>query len=90
MPFGYLLAMISEGAGILYTLHTVTTIICYLAASCRSFVAFLKDIQNDVPLLNVCETPNDDHKRLCNIIQLYSDVKELSEILSYLAFIPIF
>lgn len=87
-PFGYLLAMISEGVGIIYTLHTVATIICYMAASCRSFVAILKDIENDVPLLSVGGMSDHSHmlteKRLCKIIQLYSDLKQLGQIHPYI------
>lgn len=74
--------MIFVSASITYTVHLVTTIICYLVASCRSFVAFLEDIKNDVTFLNVGGTSDYSQvmlkQRLCNIIQLYSDVKQLS------------
>lgn len=74
--------MISEGAAITSTLLLVTAIVCYSAGSCQIIVAFLDDIKNDVTFLNVGGTS--DHgqimvkKHLCNIIQLYSDVKQLS------------
>lgn len=76
------MALLAEAAPVFYTLLLVTAIMCFLVGTCWLFIAFLKDIKNDVSLLNVSETSDDRleivAERFCTIIQRFLDITQLS------------
>lgn len=81
-PFGYLIALFIELAAAFAMLFSVLTIICLLVGSCWLFIAFVEDIINDLTQLKIDEKSNatDREMKTCfsNIIQFYSDAKQLS------------
>lgn len=82
-PLGYSIALL-EQAIVAYCACCMTSpVTCFIAGSCWLFVAFVEDITSDLCALNAeIKSTNanqmDVKKRFCEIINLYSDVKQLS------------
>lgn len=52
-PFGYILLLIFYMPGIFCVIYAAVPPICFYAASCLLFIAFVKDIENDLNVLMV-------------------------------------
>lgn len=54
----------------------------FYIGSCWLFISFVKDIKNDLDLLNVAGKSKRSRmkvtERFCDVVQVYSNVKELS------------
>lgn len=81
-PFGYLIAELSETASYLSIVLCRIPILCFFWGSCGLFCLFIRDITSDLELLNVGGASDQSRKkrqeRFGKIIQLHSDVKQLS------------
>lgn len=79
-PFGYFQATLAEAIDIFCVVFNMTPVLGFMLGACLLSIAFIEDIAskfNDLP-------PNEPEtmavkKRFCNVIQLYSSVKELSD-----------
>lgn len=84
MPFGYLIEFFIQCGSTFSVLFIIVAAICHFIGTCWIFVAIIQDISNELHTLNADEEshPNEREwkERLNNIIQLHSDVKQLSEI----------
>lgn len=69
----------------------VPTISFYIG-SCWLFIAFAKDIKNDLDQLHIAGNSKRSHmkvmERFCNNVQAYSNAKELSDKLLYSIVLP--
>lgn len=78
-----MIATIFLSSGFVAALFVLTLTLCFYASSCSLFITFAKDISNDVSFLIVGGQSNRCHRkmkeRFCEIIQLDSNVKQLSE-----------
>lgn len=58
--------------------------ICFLLGCCWLFICFAKEVTNDLSLLNINGRRKRNRfevkQRFCNIVRVYTDVKELSVI----------
>lgn len=82
-PIGYLIVVCILLAGTYATFICVMPIVVFLIGCCWLFIAFVKDISNDLPLLNEFKTCDRQIQQqrieaFCNIIELFSDAKQLS------------
>lgn len=77
-----MIAFFIELFGSFYTTYIVVPFLCLAIGSLSVINAFVKDTSNDLSMLNVTKTSDvSDRKfdqRFCNIIQRFSDAKELS------------
>lgn len=82
-PHGYAIAFVVELCGSFYTTYIVVPYLCLAIGSLSIINAFVKDISNDLSMLNVTKGTDENHskikERFCDIIQRFSDAKELSE-----------
>lgn len=81
-PFGYLLVWLIEILSVFCVLFVLVPMMSTAIGSCWMIIAFIKDILNELTKLNsVCRATHKNlwelKKRLCNIVQLYSETKEL-------------
>lgn len=85
-PLGYLLVLAFYGYGMLCVVTLALPTMCLLMGTCWLFVAFAKDLTNDLHFLNINLPSNSNSLQLrghlCKLIQLYSDIKELSWIIA--------
>lgn len=83
-PSGYFAAWIFQSIGFLCTLFSVPGFNGLYFGSCWLFVAFAKDLANDLPQLNANKAHRQNLHELkshfCRTVQYYSDMKELSGI----------
>ena len=80
-PFGYLLAISAQAAGYFCICSNAPPVIGYMIGSCWLFISFIEDITTEFLLLNSSEASSNQNDKefkenFCNIIQLYSDVKQ--------------
>lgn len=84
-PFGYFIAYSIQCATAFTALCCFIPLLCFLFGSCYLFITFVEDITIDLCHFNATVSTKYSEKMLtknfCNIIQLHSDVKELSNIL---------
>lgn len=82
-PFGYVLEFIAQAIEAYFTLYCVPPVIAFMIGSCWLFCAFIEDITSELHVLSTKSKPNGSHNKMktefCNIIQLHSDVKQLSD-----------
>lgn len=83
-PYGYVIAFMVEVFGSFYATYIVVPYLCLAISSLSIINAFIKDIANDLPMLNVTKASDKNHKkineRFCDIVQRFSNAKELSKI----------
>lgn len=82
-PFGYLIALCIECMAVFSIILTTIPLVCFFIGSCWLCIAFAKDITNDLSLWNLGGlTSNQSHlkckMKLCRIVEIHSDVKQLS------------
>lgn len=78
------MAVLIEATVSFSVVFSASPVICFVVGSSWLFIAFAKDIANEMPTLNVedsieNENQKDANESLCEIIQLYTEVKQLSE-----------
>ena len=82
-PFGYVIATIFITIATFAVLYALTLTLSFYASSCFLFNSFAKDITNNLSVLIVVEQSHRSHRHLkeylCKIIQLNSNVKQLSK-----------
>lgn len=84
-PIGYAIVMLDIVLGDAFSILCAIPTICFCLGSGWFLMSFAEDITNDLRHLNVNKKPRlpDDRRELrlkfCKIIQLYTDVKELSD-----------
>lgn len=73
--------MLGQIAGELSLMLTVPSFMVFFIGSCWSFTSFLDDIANELSSMEVDEIRNTNQQEIrikfCNLVQLYSDVKQL-------------
>lgn len=73
--------MIGQIAGEFCLMLIAPSFMLFFIGSCWSFIHFLDDIANELSCINVDEATNTNkqemRKQFCNIVQLYSYVKQL-------------
>lgn len=84
-PLGYSIAFLLQVIEIFCTCYAASPITCFVVGLCLYVVAFVRDITSDLHALNAVINSTDSNqvevkKRFCDIIKLYTDVKQLSEI----------
>lgn len=82
-PFGYLIVWPIEYLSVFCSYASLPALMCFTVGSCWLVIAFMTDIMSDLTKLNrVCKNARHDawelKVRFRNIIQSYSEVKELS------------
>lgn len=81
-PFGYLIALFIECMAVFSIIQTTIPLTCFFIGSCWILAAFAKDITSDLSGWNVGrllgQRPAIDKMRLCHIVQIHSDTKQLS------------
>lgn len=81
-PFGYLIEFFIQCGATYSVLFSTVTATCHLIGSCWIIVEFVRDISNELIELN--DNTKSEHiecelkERLINIIQLHTDVNQLS------------
>lgn len=83
-PFGYLIIWLIDFVAVFFTFACLAPLMSYAAGSSWAIIAFVTDIMNDVTKINrICKVTRQNtweiKVRFCNIIQLYSEVKQLSD-----------
>lgn len=80
---GYLIAYVGQVVVSFCTVYLSSPVLSFIIGSCWLFGAFINDIKNDLIAFNGIESTNTNQveikKQFCQIVQLYSDVKQLSE-----------
>lgn len=82
--FGYLIALLLEVITAFSVAFTLSMIMCFLSGFCCFVISFVVDITHDLSHSNISdETPTNGDKtvlkeRLCKVVQLHSDIKQLS------------
>lgn len=80
--FGYAFAFCVELSGSFFTSHIVIPYLCLAIATLWVIKSFVKDITNDLPMLNVTKASDANYKMVtenfCAIAQRLSDAKQLS------------
>lgn len=80
-PLGYLVAWLSEFAGIWAIGGTVGTFFNLILGSCWVFIVMAEDIRKDLTTFNTDVEANSKRAHqltcFCHLIQLYSDAKQL-------------
>lgn len=80
--FGYIVALLGQAVPIIGLLLITNQILSFLIGSCWSFISFIDDIANELSCLKLNKASNTNNpemkKNVYNIVQLYSDVKQLS------------
>lgn len=82
-PCGYLIAFLAQTIESFCTVYSACPILCIVVGSCWLFIAFVKDLTSELPVLNAAIKSADERQlnvNFCEIIKLYSDVKQLSEV----------
>lgn len=78
---GYLLAMLSQAAGVFAMILCALTVVAFMIASAWTFTTFIDDITIELTHLNQINSSNvDQHEKKRQffiVTQLYSDVKQL-------------
>lgn len=83
-PSGYLIAFLAQTIESFFTVYSACPILCIVVGSCWLFIAFVRELTSELPTLNAAIKSSDERrhlhvkKQLCEIIELYSDVKQLS------------
>lgn len=80
-PFGYLVAFLIESGAAFAAISSFIPMLSFLSGSCLLFVSFIKDTTADLWLFNVTDPKKSDNKvkvPFFNIIQMHSELKELS------------
>lgn len=81
-PFGYLFAIVPQGIDIFCIVLDVAPVVGFMFGSCMLIIAFVEDITSEFKELStnesLMESQMEMRKRFGNIIQLYSNIKELS------------
>lgn len=87
-PIGYLSLSLFNIIGMFCLIFTSVPILCLLIGSCWLFICFANDITNDLQWLSIGGTTKLKRRRmkevmdrLCKIVQIHSDLKQLSEML---------
>lgn len=79
---GYLVALLAQAFDAYFTLVCAASIICFVVGSCWLFVSFVKDVSQDIFVLNDDKSAKRTHtdllKYYSDLIQAYADVKQLS------------
>lgn len=70
-PIGYIVALFAQTASLVVVLMCATVMIGFLIGSYWSFILFIDDIANEMSCLKLDKTLNG------NMVQLYTDVKQL-------------
>lgn len=83
-PLGYLCVLLLEASESFSIVSVALSAICFLVGSCWMFISFANDMTNNLHLLNIGGKSEENHvkmkERLCNVVNFFSDVKELSDI----------
>lgn len=86
-PIGYTFLIFFNTAAIFCLIICIIPIDCLLIANCWAIICFIKDIGNDLPLLSIGGRSKRNRskvkQRLCDILQPYLDVKQLSDLIYY-------
>lgn len=83
-PFGYLIVWLFETGSVFCTFYNLVPLICLTIGCCWFIIAFMKDIMIEMTKLNRAfklarHNTWELKVRFCNIIELYSEVKQLSK-----------
>lgn len=83
-PFGYLIVLLCETGSSFCILSCLSPLICLAIGSCWTIITFMTDIMHDLSRMNrackvVPQVAWELKKRFYDVIQLYSEVKQLSE-----------
>lgn len=82
-PFGYLVAVLGQAVQVFCIVFNISPFLVFMFGSCLLFIAFVEDITNEFEDLSSIESsPKNDmelKKRFSYVIQLYSEVKQLSD-----------
>lgn len=74
--------MIGQITGEFCLMLCATTFIVFFIGTCWSFISFLDDIAIEMSGMMVVETSDtrqqETRRKFCNVVQLFSDVKQLS------------
>lgn len=86
-PFGCLCQSFFQSAEGFFSLIIVLTLISFLFGSCRLFISFADDIKHNLNALNnvrrAKRKPAQVKQQFCEIVEMFSEVKELSIICKY-------
>lgn len=80
-PFGYSIIFLGQWIGSVSAAGVVVQFLSLVFGSCWFFIFITNDINRDLAAFKTAiETPNENQsdltKRFCNLVQIYSDVKE--------------
>lgn len=79
---GYLVALFTECMAVYSIIQTAIPVPCFFIGSCCLLVAFAKDITSELDFLNIGGLSNEGRAkikiRLCDIVRIHSDAKQLS------------
>lgn len=80
---GYLMALCIEWMAVFSIIQTTIPVMCFFIGSCWLYIAFAKDITNDLNLLDIGGFESNEGRtkiklKLCHIAQIHSDAKQLS------------
>lgn len=80
-PFGYLLAYSSQAAGVFCICYNGTPAVGFMIGSSLLFISFIEDLTTEFQSMSASGPSSNQNgtevkKNFCNIIQLYSDVKQ--------------
>lgn len=83
-----MIGLFAQAISAYYALVCVCSTLCFLVGSIWLFIAFIEDISQELSMLDVDQKidakQTDKLQRFCHVIQLYSDVKQLSDgVISY-------
>lgn len=83
-PFGYCITMLIQSTDVYYSGLCGLPIVCFLIGGCYLLKTIVNDITNDLFRLNTVQKSEKDRINtkilFCNIIQNFSDTKQLSKI----------
>lgn len=81
-PFGFIVAAFGQAAGVFCIVGAVTPVVGFMFGSCMLMIAFVEDIASELAewashIDTMTKNRMDMTKRFCDIIKLYSEVKQL-------------
>lgn len=81
-PFGYFHAVFAQAIDVFCICVNVEPVVGFMFGSCMLCIAFIEDITSEFTAMASNKSLTDNYmemkKRFCRIIQIYSNVKELS------------
>lgn len=84
--FGFAVAAFAQAAGVFCIVCAITPVVGFMFGSCMLMIGFVEDIGSELAPLamyqgSMKKNRMDMRKRFCYIVDLYSDVKQLSALI---------